>query len=460
MVRIIRIRLPRRHRGSPRCDPDVTPSSPGTARIVSHGGARDHRSVHHAPTSHRSHHPITRRSEHRLVAGVASGLGDHFHVEPNLVRLAFVVLAFAGGAGIVLYAAGWLFLPTDDERASVDDDEPSRTRNDLVQVAALGTVTLGVLLLARSIGLGFSDGLLWPIVLAAMGTALIIGRSGRPIDELIGELVRRERGLPARAGAGTPETAAVLRIVLGGALVVAGVGAFLATQGTFRAVGQGLLAVAVMLGGLGLIFGPWLWRLWTALVEERRERIRSDERAEMAAHLHDSVLQTLALIQRRADDPRAVVGLARSQERELRTWLFGRAPARADLDLGDALEAVASDVEHTHGVPIETVRVGGACALDDRLRALVAATQEAMVNATRHSGARSVAVYEEVAPEQVTVFVRDRGCGFDPGGIANDRGGIAESIRGRMQRNGGVAVIRSRPGHGTEVELSMPRAST
>ncbi len=413
--------------------------------------------MHHAPASHPTRHPLSRRSQHKLVAGVASGLGDHFHVEPNLVRLAFVVLTFAGGAGVVLYAAGWLFLPTDADAAVVDDGQPGRARNDLVQVLALGTVTLGVLLLARSMGLGFSDGLLWPIVLAAMGTALIVGRSGRPIDELIGELVRRERGLPARADTRTHETAAVLRIVLGGALVVAGVGAFLATQGTFRAVGQGLLAVAVMLGGLGLIFGPWLWRLWNALVEERRERIRSDERAEMAAHLHDSVLQTLALIQRRADDPRVVVGLARSQERELRTWLFGRTPTRADLDLGDALEAVAADVEHRQGTPIETVRVGGECSLDERLRALVAATQEAMVNAARHSGASSVAVYEEVAADQVTVFVRDRGKGFDPGMIATDRGGIAESITGRMQRHGGVAVIRSRPGQGTEVELSMPR---
>jgi signal transduction histidine kinase len=415
--------------------------------------------VLHRTSPSSTHRTVTRRAEHKLVAGVASGLGDHFGIEPNLVRLAFVLLTFAGGAGVVLYAAGWLFLPVDGESARDEVGAPARARSDFVQVLALGAVTLGVLLLARSIGLGFNDGLLWPIVLAAMGTALIIGRSGRPIDELIGELVRRERGLPVRPEARTPETAAVLRIVLGGALVVAGVGAFLATQGTFRAVGQGLLAVAVMLGGLGLIFGPWLWRLWNALVDERRERIRSDERAEMAAHLHDSVLQTLALIQRRADDPRAVVGLARSQERELRSWLFGRAPARADLDLGDALDAVAADVEHRYGVPIETVRVGGACALDDHLRALVAATQEAMVNAARHSGAPSVAVYEEAAADQVTVFVRDRGRGFDPSVVATDRGGIAESITGRMQRNGGSAVIRSRPDHGTEVELSMPRAN-
>ncbi|MET0420679.1 MAG: ATP-binding protein, partial [Acidimicrobiia bacterium] len=259
------------------------------------------------------------------------------------------------------------------------------------------------------------------------------------------------------------ETWSVARVAVGGALVVAGVGAFLATQGAFRAVGQGLLAIAVILGGLALVFGPWLWRLWTALIEERSERIRSDERAEMAAHLHDSVLQTLALIQRRADDPRAVVALARRQERELRSWLFGRSPARADLDFAAALEAVAADVEQREGVPIETVLVGGELPLDDRLSALVAASQEAMVNAARHSGADVVAVYAEIEEGSATVFVRDRGRGFDPDAAtassATTGRGIAESIVGRMQRNGGAASVRSRPGGGTEIELSMQRVA-
>ena len=418
------------------------------------------RSATASPTARRP--PLARRSQHRLVGGVASGLGDRFGIEPNLVRLAFVVLALAGGAGIVLYAGAWLFLPTDSaatDDAVVGGRRGDRARNDLVQVLALGAVTLGVLLLARSIGLGFDDAILWPVVLAAMGTALIVGRSGRPIDELIGELVRRERGVTVPEGGRAHDTASVVRVVLGGALVVAGVGAFLATQGAFQAVGQGLLAVAVILGGLGLVFGPWLWRLWNALVEERSERIRADERAEMAAHLHDSVLQTLALIQRGADDPRTVVGLARRQERELRAWLFGRAPARPDLDLGEALEAVAATVEQHHGVTIEIVRVGGECALDDQLRALVAAAQEAMVNAARHSGAGVIAVYEEADADEVTVFVRDRGRGFDPGAVRTDRGGIAESITGRMQRHGGTAVIRSHPGQGTEVELSLTRVA-
>ncbi len=401
-------------------------------------------------------HPLRRRSNGKVIAGVASGLGDHFRIEANLVRLAFVVLVFAGGAGIALYVAAWLFVPAG-AAAPLDERGPRRSRDDLVQVAALGALTVGVLLLVKSLGLGFSDALVWPVVLAALGAALIVGRSGRPIDELIGEFVRRQRGLPRGPDRRAPETASFVGIVLGCALVVAGVGAFLAVQGAFRAVGQGLLAVAVLVGGLALIFGPWLWRLWSALVEERSERIRSDERAEMAAHLHDSVLQTLALIQRRADDPRAVQGLARSQERELRAWLFGRAPARADFDFGDALDAAGAQVEQRHGVVIETVRVGGACPLDDRLRALLAASQEAMVNAARHSGAPEIAVYGEIDDDEITVFVRDRGRGFDPDGVPAHRGGIAESITGRMQRNGGVAVIRSRPGHGTEVELAMKR---
>jgi signal transduction histidine kinase len=401
--------------------------------------------------------PLRRRSNRKVIAGVASGIGDHVRIEPNLVRLAFVVLVFAGGAGIVLYAAGWLFVPTASG-ALLDEGRRGRSRDDLVQVAALGALTVGVLLLVQSLGLGFSDALVWPVVLAALGAALIVGRSGRPIDELIGEFVRRQRGLPRGPDRHAPDTASFVGIVLGCALVVAGVGAFLAVQGAFRAVGQGLLAIAVLVGGLALIFGPWLWRLWTALVEERSERIRSDERAEMAAHLHDSVLQTLALIQRRADDPRAVQGLARRQERELRAWLFGRALTRADFDFGDALEATGAEVERRYGTVIETVRVGGPCPLDDRLRALLSASQEAMVNAARHSGAPEIAVYGEIDDHEVTVFVRDRGRGFDPAGVPADRGGIAESITGRMQRNGGVAVIRARRGQGTEVELSMKRA--
>ena len=398
-----------------------------------------------------------RRSRGKVIAGVASGLGYEFGIEPNLVRLAFLVLAFAGGAGIALYAAGWIWMPRDDSDGGARSSTRHRHRSDWVQVAALGAVTLGILLIAQRVGLGLSDALVWPVVLAAMGAALIVGRSGKPIDEVINELVGRGRSTTVRDTVSASDKSAIARVGLGGALVVAGVGAFLFSHNSFNAVGQGLIAVAVLLGGLALIFGPWLWRLWNALVEERSERIRSDERADMAAHLHDSVLQSLTMIQRRADDPRAVVALARQQERELRSWLFGRAPVHADLDLADAIEDAAADVEQRFGVPIDVVHVGGACPLDDRLRALVPSTREAMANAAHHSGASAVAVYVEVEPELVSVFVRDRGRGFDLRSVPSDRGGIAESVTGRVQRNGGTAVVRSACGVGTEVELTMRR---
>ena len=218
--------------------------------------------------------------------------------------------------------------------------------------------------------------------------------------------------------------------------------------------GTALLAVAVTAAGLGLILGPWILRLAGAAAAERRERIRSEERAEMAAHLHDSVLHTLALIQR-ADAPPEVVSLARRQERELRAWLNGRMEAHGEESLGAALDGLAARIEREHAVSVDAVVVGDR-PLDDRLRAVVLACQEAALNAARHSGAPRVFVYLEAEPDAVTAYVRDQGRGFDPAGIPADRRGIAESIRGRIQRAGGTAVVRTAPGSGTEVQIRVP----
>jgi len=214
-------------------------------------------------------------------------------------------------------------------------------------------------------------------------------------------------------------------------------------------------AIVVFGVGIGLVFGPWLWRLANDLAEERRERVRSQERAEVAAHLHDSVLHTLALVRRSADDPRRVVSLASRQERELRSWLSGR-PSAPSRSLGGALDAIVGQVETDHGVPIEIVKVGD-CELDVRIEALLAAAREAMVNAARHSGARSIDVYAEVDASRALVFVRDRGVGFDPDAVAANRHGVRDSIVGRMARHGGDAVIRSSAGEGTEIRLELPR---
>lgn len=250
--------------------------------------------------------------------------------------------------------------------------------------------------------------------------------------------------------------AGLVQVLIGMVLVVTGIVMFRAARGAPDVARQGMVATAAVFAGLALVVGPWWWRLTRDLTVERRERIRSQERAEVAAHVHDSVLQTLALIQRNATDPRLVSTLARQQERELRGWLYGPAEQAPADTMATALQRVGAEVEDLHGVPVEVVEVGD-CPLDERLRALVLASREAMANAARHSGAASVSTYLEVEPHQVTVFVRDRGSGFERELVPSDRRGLSESIIGRMQRHGGRTAILSEPGSGTEVELVMPR---
>jgi signal transduction histidine kinase len=250
--------------------------------------------------------------------------------------------------------------------------------------------------------------------------------------------------------------AALVQVVLGVGLVVTGVAVFFVATPSVQSPGAGILATAAIAVGLVNIFGPWWWRLTHDLSAERQERIRSQERAEVAAHIHDSVLQTLALIQRNAGDARLVSTLARSQERELRDWLYGSPAVNSNESLAAAIQRVGDEIEDLHRVTVETVAVGD-CAVDERLVALVSASREALANAARHSGAACVSAYIEVEAEQVTVFVRDRGQGFDLDAVPSDRRGIADSILWRMERHGGKAVIRSEPGNGTEVELVMPR---
>ncbi len=270
------------------------------------------------------------------------------------------------------------------------------------------------------------------------------GRGGGagPSPRPTAEEVRQRAGVVSRTG-------------LGIALVIAAGLAFLQATGALSAARDVLLAALVVAVVLGVIFAPWIVRLARSLAAERAERIRSQERAEVAAHLHDSVLQTLALVQQQAGDPRQVSTLARQQERELRSWLSGRprtgeAPGR----VAAALEQAAEEVERDHRVNVEVVVVGD-CQLDPAREALVAAAREAMVNAAKFGAGSPVAVYAEASPERVHAFVRDRGPGFDPSDLPGDRRGVRESIVGRMERHGGKATITSSPGAGTEVELLM-----
>ncbi len=389
------------------------------------------------------------------MGGVAAGLGDYLGIEPNLVRLAFVVLTLAGGLGVVLYLVAFTLMPAANAPELTRPAEP-----DVAQTAAFGVVVIGLLLVARTAGAWFSDAVVWPLTIAAFGLALLWMRSPHEDEQKL-DWPALDRLPPAASDALSVVVGSrggLIRAIGGGVLVIGGIALFLVSVGSWEALRGGVLAGVVVAAGIALALGPGLVRMGRELADERRERIRSEERADMAAHLHDSVLQTLALVQRRADDPREVVRLARRQERELRAWLLSGETLHDDLPpatLGAALDAAAAEIEDLCGVPVDIVRVRD-CPLTG-LEPLVSASREAMLNAARHSGAPSISVYAEVEPERATVFVRDRGRGFDPDTVPADRGGIAASIVGRITRRGGQATIRSTAGEGTEVELVLPR---
>jgi signal transduction histidine kinase/phage shock protein PspC (stress-responsive transcriptional regulator) len=403
-------------------------------------------------------HRYQRAQDGRLVAGVAAGLAAHLRVPVLWVRVAFVVTTALSGFGVLVYAALWVLAPAGqvDEplapglaAATRAGSRPrsgrARRAGDPGQLVALCALGIGVVLLVQTTGFGLDAWVFWPLLAVVVGAALV----WRTSDE------------PAAGGHGWlrlldgSRTAVLVRVLTGAALVAVGLVVFLAGQGELAAAANGLLGTFVVLGGVALLAGPWLWRQSQALAAERRERLLSEQRADVAAHLHDSVLQTLALIQQQSEDPKAVAMLARRQERDLRTWLYAREEP-AEQSLRAALQRVASDVEDRHGVPVELVTVGDA-PLDDRLRVVVAATGEAVVNAAKHSRASAVDVFAEVDPAQVEVFVRDRGVGFDPSQLPPHRQGVAGSIVGRMQRHGGDAKVSSAPGEGTEVRLTMRR---
>jgi signal transduction histidine kinase len=355
---------------------------------------------------------VARSTDNRVLGGVCAGIAEAMGVDATLVRLVFALLALAGGAGIVLYAAIWFW------------SDPDRRRKPFVPIV--------LILFASSLALsafGLSGRTVAAIAAIAGGLALIWRRGGS---------LRPGEPLP-----------------LLGVVLVAG-GAALLLSGGGPSVP--FLAPGAIIGALLLVVGPWLWSLAVDRDSERTARIRTEERAEVAARVHDSVLQTLALIQKHSDEPRTIASLARRQERELRDWLYADG-AGADADtLVGALNAAAAEVEEVHGVRIDVASSGDG-PLDDSTRAIVLAAREAMANAAKFSGREEIAVYAEV-DDEVSVYVRDRGVGFDPHEVASDRHGIAESIEGRMRRAGGAATVTSAPGEGTEVELSLPRSAS
>lgn len=392
-----------------------------------------------------------RSTDERIVAGVAAGMAHRLGLDPVLVRTAFVVLAFAGGVGVLAYGVAWAITPSAPTSTTAD----GRTSSPQHSVA-FGLIVLGVLLLLRHLGLWFGDVVVFPLLLAAAGSAIVWTRSDGTDRDRWSRAATRHADSAVSAVISRPVSPA--RLVIGTVLVGTGIAGFLAANEGLAALRDLGLAVVATLIGTALLLGPWLWRLSAQLGAERRERIRQEERAELAAHLHDSVLQTLALIQRSGDQPRRMVALARRQERELRSWLYGRHDDLvAPSNLEAAVAEIAEEVEATHDLSVDVVVVGDA-PIDDDVRALLGALREACVNTAKHADIDTVAVYVEAEPDVVTAFVRDRGAGFDPAAVSADRHGIRASIVGRLARHGGRARVSSSPGTGTEVELTLPRA--
>jgi phage shock protein PspC (stress-responsive transcriptional regulator) len=398
--------------------------------------------------------PLRRSRSGAVLGGVCAGLAPRMGVDPLVLRVGFLVASVAGGIGIGLYAICWALIPAGaEERSSAG----RLGRRESWQVAGgIGLLVLSVLLLFREWGIWVGDAIAWPLVLASGGGALIWRQSQ---GTAVVEPPSREAARPG-GGAGRPWRLRLARpslgiVALGAALVVGAALVFLWLNGALVPNRDVTLAVLVVIVALGLILAPWWLRLGRGLTEERAERIRTQERAEMAAHLHDSVLQTLALMQKRAGDPREVAALARRQERELRAWLNDG--SRGDrphppASLATALEDAVAEIEDGHGVPVDVVAVGDR-PLDERSRALVAAAREAVLNAVKFAPDAAISVYAEVQGDRAEVFVRDRGPGFDLDAVPADRRGLRESVVGRMERHGGRAVVHTRPGEGTEVEL-------
>lgn len=376
---------------------------------------------------------LARRDENRLVAGVAGGIADRLGILDLYVRAAFLVLSLVWGLGMLLYLVLWAL--TLDQTARQEPVPPA----DSNRRAAYVLMFIGSLLLLRSLGIWSGDGWVWPGAALSFGIAFLMDRGDiDPRSAILGLFDPHSGRFRART-------------VIGIVLLVIGV-SILANVAA-PAVGTVLLAVLLTGVGMAVLLGPWVWRLVADLGAERRQRIRQEERADMAAHLHDSVLQTLALIQR-TDDPRRVMTLARVQERELRRWLFDTTPADGPELLSAALQEEADRVEQTFDIHVQVVTVGDR-PVDEGVRATIAATGEALTNAARHSGADRVSVYSEVSQGTTDVWISDQGAGFNPEAVAGDRHGITESIVGRMESYGGAATVSSAPGEGTEVHLRL-----
>jgi signal transduction histidine kinase/phage shock protein PspC (stress-responsive transcriptional regulator) len=422
-------------------EPATAGLTPGEARPAGHRPA-----ARHGPVVVPGRPPLVRDRAGGWTPGVCGAIARHLGVSRQLVRWVFVVLALAGGAGIPAYLFLWVLTPEEDldpataptGGAGAPEVTPERRRWVLVLVGGAGLVLLGGALLTPVLGGSLRDSVLLPLFVVAVGA--IVAWSN--LDE-----AQRSRWLGGH-GRGT----GWMRLALGLALALTGILVIVTRGQSLTAVWDALFAAVAVLVGVLLVAAPWAVRLWGDLRQEQVAAARATERADIAAHLHDSVLQTLALIQRQSSDAAAVTRLARAQERELRSWLYA-GPQGSQESLAAAVTEVAHEVEDVHGVPVDLV-VTGDRPFEQHGAALARAMREALLNAVRH-GRPPVTAYVEIGPAGVEAFVRDRGDGFALDEVPEDRLGLRQSVLGRMQRHGGSARVRRRE-DGTEVELTLP----
>ncbi|PRQ11390.1 ATP-binding protein [Corynebacterium sp. 13CS0277] len=387
----------------------------------------------------------------RAVAGVAAGLSAQFRLNVALVRVAFLLLSVLGGIGVAIYALLWVATPSAAGQAP-EYPFPSVGGSSRGAAAPPGDLAAGATHRSRGWALvAFLAGLLSVMTLSS-ASGLVASMFFPFLVVGVGAMLAwqsYDRGLAA----GNKKTSALF--MSGGAmLVVIGIIIVVVNWEHQQALVSSILAVVItLMGVIGLGLPLWL-RLWDSLLQERLVRAQEKQRAEIAARLHDSVLQTLALIQQRAQDPAAVARLARGQERQLRAWLFD-APAQAD-SLFVSLADAAGDVEDLYGIRVTVVTVGDDVPPQPLVEALTGATRESLVNVAKHAGVDSADLYVENFDGQVDIFIRDRGRGFDPEAVPADRQGVASSIRARVEAAGGTTRITSSPGRGTEIALSCP----
>jgi signal transduction histidine kinase len=399
--------------------------------------------------------PLRRGRDNCILGGVCGGFATRLGIKERNIRVIFALLTLVFGLGVLLYMTFWLVLTrSGEEHSIIQQIFSSRREAQFVLVAFIATLILIITL--QSTGTQVSDGFGWPLLLS--GFAAFAVWRGASMDERL-RLTDFFNSAPVIGGAFSKSRKGVLlRVIVGVALMYFGLDQLNHLGGVWGSAGSALFGTAILVVGVLILFAPWWLQNVRELTSERRERVRAEERASMVAHLHDSVLQTLTLIERAAANESDVVRLARNQERELRQWLFSpETVTNAATSFVGLVGAIEHDVENDYGVRVELVTVGD-CVPDERVTALVAAGREAAINAAKWSGATSVSIFTEVEPTSISLFVRDRGVGFDLDAIPADRQGIALSIRQRMSQFGGEVFINTDVGAGTEVQLVMPRS--